>query len=100
MKCSCSSKTTPDRNLADHQLRLVIHKHLRRKSVNHKETAEMLASCGLTPDTFGAVAKALIYEHRRAFPVANAETPWQIGFADCLAQLEREAMQVSAEWPA
>jgi hypothetical protein len=77
----------------------VIRKHLRRESVNHKETAAMLASCGLTPDTFGAVAKALIYDHRTAHPMANAETPWQIGFADCLAQLAREATQISAAWP-
>jgi hypothetical protein len=66
---------------------------------HHKETAKMLASCGLTSDTFGAVAKALIYDHRTAHPMANAETPWQIGFADCLAQLSREATQISAAWP-
>lgn len=67
---------------------------------HYKETAELLASCGLTLDTFGAVAKALIYDHRTAHPIANAETPWQIGFADCLAQLAREATQISAAWPA
>jgi len=65
----------------------------------YKETAAMLASCGLTPDTFGAVAKALIYDHRAAHPVDKAETTWQTGFADCLRQLERDAMQISAAWP-
>ena len=67
--------------------------------MTYKETAEMLASCGLSPDTFGAVAKALIYDHRVAHPVDKAETPWQTGFADCLRQLERDAMQISAAWP-
>ena len=67
--------------------------------MTHKETAAMLASCGLTPDTFGSVAKALIYDHRVAHPVDKAETPWQTGFADCLRQLERDAMQISAAWP-
>jgi hypothetical protein len=67
--------------------------------VNHKELAAMLASCGLTPDTFGAVAEALIYQHRRDNARREAETPWQIGFSDCLRQLESEAMQISAAWP-
>ena len=68
--------------------------------MTYKETAAMLASCGLTLDTFGAVAKALIYDHRAAHPVSKAETPWQTGFADCLRQLEHDAMQISATWPA
>ena len=68
--------------------------------MTYKETAEMLASCGLTPDTFGAVATALIFKHRAAHSVDKAETPWQTGFADCLRQLERDAMQISAAWPA
>lgn len=67
--------------------------------MNHKEIAEQLASCGLTPDTFGAVANALIYQHRRDNAQRDPETPWQVGFSDCLRQLEAEAMQISAAWP-
>jgi hypothetical protein len=67
--------------------------------MNYKETAAMLASCGLTPDTFGAVAEALIYQHRRYDAQRDPETSWQVGFSDCLRQLEAEAMQISAAWP-
>lgn len=67
--------------------------------MNNKEIAEQLASCGLTPDTFGAAANALIYQHRRDNAQRDPETPWQVGFSDCLRQLEAEAMQISAVWP-
>jgi len=67
--------------------------------MNNKEIAEQLASCGLTPDTFGAAANALIYQHRRDNSQRDPETPWQVGFSDCLRQLEAEAMQISAAWP-
>ena len=67
--------------------------------MNHKVTASRLASCGLTPHTFEAVAKALIYDHRANIPHYLATTRWQVGFSDCLAQLEREARQISAAWP-
>jgi hypothetical protein len=83
----------------DHRLRLVIHKYLCYQSMNNKEIAEQLASCGLTPDTFGAAANALIYQHRRDNAQRDPETPWQVGFSDCLRQLEAEAMQISAVWP-
>jgi hypothetical protein len=78
---------------------LVIHKHLRHQPVNHKEIAERLASCGLTPDTLGAVILELIRT-----PVLlngqqnpNPDSPWQIGFGDALRFLELEAGKVSAE---
>lgn len=67
--------------------------------MNYKETAAMLASCGLTLDTFESVAKVLIYDHHTACPVSKAETRWQAGFADCLNQLAHEATQISAAWP-
>jgi len=67
--------------------------------MNYKEVAERLASCGLTPNTFGAVAKELIYDIRlindRQCP--NPESQWQFGFGDGLRWLEQEAMKVSAE---
>jgi hypothetical protein len=83
----------------DHQTPSVIHKPISYQPMNHKETAAILASCGLTPSSFGAVANALIYQHRRDNAQRDPETPWQVGFSDCLRQLEAEAMQISAAWP-
>ncbi len=77
----------------------MIHKHLRLQSVNHKETAERLASCGLTPDTLGAVIAELIRTpamlNRQQNPAPDSS--WQIGFGDALRFLELEAGKVSAE---
>jgi hypothetical protein len=67
--------------------------------MNYKEVAERLASCGLTPNTFGAVAKELIYSQRliNDQQCPNPESQWQFGFGDGLRWLEQEAMKVSAE---
>ena len=67
--------------------------------MNYKETAERLASCGLTTDTLGAV----IFELIRTPVLLNSQqnphpdSPWQIGFGDALRFLELEAGKVSAE---
>ena len=77
----------------------VIHKPICNQPMNYKETAERLASCGLTPDTLGAVILELI----RTPVLLNSQqnphpdSPWQIGFGDALRFLELEAGKVSAE---
>jgi hypothetical protein len=83
----------------DHHLRLVIHKHFCHLSMNHKEIAERLASCGLTPDTLGAVILELIHTPAMVDRQQNSrpDSPWQIGFGDALRFLELEAGKVSAE---
>ena len=67
--------------------------------MNYKETAERLASCGLTPDTLGAVILELIRTpvllNNQQNP--HPDSPWQIGFGDALRFLELEAGKVSAE---
>ena len=67
--------------------------------MNHKEIAERLASCGLTPDTLGAVIVELIRTpvllNSQQNP--NPESSWLIGFGDALRFLEMEAGKVSAE---
>ena len=67
--------------------------------MNYKETAERLASCGLTPDTLGAVILELIRTpvllNNQQNP--HPDSPWQIGFGDALRCLELEAGKVSAE---
>lgn len=77
----------------------MIHKLICHHSVNHKEIAERLASCGLTPDTLGAVILELIRTpamlDRQQNP--NPDTPWRVGFGDALRFLELEAGKVSAE---
>jgi hypothetical protein len=77
----------------------MIHKHFCHPSVNHKEIAKRLASCGLTPDTLGAVILELIRTPAMLDRQQNPrpESPWQIGFGDALRFLELEAGKVSAE---
>lgn len=67
--------------------------------MNYKEVAERLASCGLTPNTFGAVTKELIHNARTLNDqqTPDPESSWQVGFGDALRWLEGEAMKVSAQ---
>ena len=77
----------------------MIHKLTSYQFMDYKEVAKRLASCGLTPNMFGAVAKELIYDQRllNDQQCPEPQSQWQFGFGDGLRWLEQEAMKVSAE---
>jgi hypothetical protein len=78
----------------------VIRKPISYQSMNYKETAERLASCGLDEHMLGAVIKELLTHPRmQQSQYPEPDSPWQTGFSDALRFLESEAIKVSAAMP-